>query len=184
MFGSVVLWIALGLDSASAQTFEYKVLATTKTSTMEKELNEAAEAGFTFAGVMGGETAAGNEVVVVMSRSSRTAGGKSRYRLVATSKTGTMQKELQQAGDEGFRYRGQTVFPSAFGGREVAVILERPAGDVKRIEYRLLATNRTSTMEKELQEVGNAGYKLLGLTVGKTAFGGAELLSILQKEEQ
>jgi hypothetical protein len=184
MLGSVVLFIALALDSLSAQTFDYKVLATTKTSTMEKELNEASEAGYTFAGVMGGETAGGSEVVVVMLKSTQPQAGKARYRLVATSKTGTMQKELQQAGNDGFRYCGQTVFNSAFGGREVAVILERPGGDAKRVEYKLLATNRTSTMEKELKEVGTAGYRLVGLTVAKTAFGGAEVLSILQKEEQ
>jgi hypothetical protein len=185
MLTSAVFFLVLGLETLGAQPFEYKVLATSKTSTMEKELNEAAEVGYTFAGVMGGETAAGgNEVVVVMSRNANGSSGKSRYKLVATSKTGTMQKELQQAGDEGFRYCGQTVFASAFGGREVAVILERPAGgDAKRVQYRLLATNRTSTMEKELKEAGSAGYKLLGITVGKTAFGGAELLSILQKEE-
>ncbi|MBL8232519.1 MAG: hypothetical protein JNL98_28740 [Bryobacterales bacterium] len=184
MRGWLVLLFALGVTTASAQSFEYKVLATTKTSTMEKELNEAGEAGYTFAGVMGGETAAGNEVVVIMAKSSNSSAGKVRYKLVATSKTGTMQKELQQAGDEGFQYRGQTVFASAFGGREVAVILERPAsGDPKRIEYKLLATNRTSTMEKELKELGSAGFKLLGITVGKTTFGGNELLSILQKGE-
>src|SRR6185437_16106013 len=48
---------------------EYRVLATTKTSTMEKELNEASEAGFQFQAVMGGETEfGGSEVVVVTSR--------------------------------------------------------------------------------------------------------------------
>ena len=36
---------------------EYRVLATTKTSTMEKELNDAAEQGYRFQTVMGGETA-------------------------------------------------------------------------------------------------------------------------------
>jgi hypothetical protein len=34
---------------------DYRVLATNRTSTMEKELNEAAEAGFRFQAVMGGD---------------------------------------------------------------------------------------------------------------------------------
>ncbi|MCS7026959.1 MAG: hypothetical protein NZV14_19355 [Bryobacteraceae bacterium] len=170
---------------ATAQTYDYKVLATTKTSTMERELNEAAQAGYVFAAVMGGETAAGNEIVVIMTRTSGGgAAGRRRYKLVATSRTGTMQRELQQAGDEGFRYCGQTVYESTFGGREVVVILERPAsGEPKRIEYKLLATNRTSTMERELKQAGQAGFQLLGMTVGKTAFGGNELVSILQRVE-
>lgn len=48
---------------------EYTLLATTKTSTMQKEMNEAAAQGFHFGGVMGGETAfGGKEVVVIMVR--------------------------------------------------------------------------------------------------------------------
>ena len=113
-------------QSGSAVGIEYKVVATSKTSTMEKELNQAAESGFQFDGVMGGETAfGGNEVVVVMSRASGITSGKFGYRLLATSKTSTMQKELQAAAEAGFQYRGQTVFDSAFGGEEVVCILER-----------------------------------------------------------
>ena len=56
---------------ASAQNGprEYKVLATSKTSTMEKEMNAMAELGYEFAAVMGGETAfGGSEAVVVMQK--------------------------------------------------------------------------------------------------------------------
>jgi hypothetical protein len=150
---------------------------------MEKEMNEAAEAGFVFNSVMGGETGlGGKEVLTVMNKNSDGTTVKKRYKLLATSRTGTMQKELQEAGDAGFGYCGQTVFQSAFGGREVAVILEKSAdAPVKRIEYKLLATKRTSTMQKELQQAGDNGYQFLGMVVGKTAIGGSEVLSILQK---
>jgi hypothetical protein len=164
-------------------TYEYRVLATTRTSTMEKEMNEAAGAGFVFGGVMGGETAfGGKEVVLVMQKdTSAPASGKHTYKLLATSKTSTMQKEMQELGDEGFEYRGQTVFQSGIAGREVAVIMERgPSG--KKIEYRLLATSKTSTMQKELRQEGGSGYRLVGMTVAKTAFAGSELVCILQKD--
>ena len=46
-------------------------------------------------------------------------------RVLATSKTSTMQKEIQEAGDAGFEYRGQAVFKSTFGGNEVVVVPER-----------------------------------------------------------
>jgi hypothetical protein len=161
---------------------EYRVIATSKTSTMEKELNEAAEAGFRFEAVMGGETAfGGNEVVIVTSRS---AGVKGRYayRLLATSKTSTMQRELQNAAAAGFEYRGQTVFETAFGGNEVVCILERD-GDAsgQGSDYRLVATSRTSTLQKELSQAGAAGYQIVGLTVGKTAMGGSELVAITRR---
>lgn len=172
--------IAIG---QAADSFEYRVLATTKTSTMERELNEAAAAGFEFSAVMGGSTAtAGSEVVVVMKRIPAGAPKRS-YKLLATKRTSTMQKELQELGDEGYDYRGQTVFSSTFGGREVSVILERQEGGSKaHIAYRLLATSRTSTMDKELNEAGQAGFELVGLSVGQTSFGGSEVLSILRKK--
>ena len=163
---------------------EYKLLATNKTSTMQKELNEAAGAGFRFAGVMGGETAfGGSEVVVVMSRDQKTPGNsRFEYRLLATSKTSTMQRELQEAADGGFEYKGQTVFPTTFGGKEVVVILERnPEARTVRYEYKLLATSKTSTMQKELNEMGAGGFDFVGVTVGQTAFGGKEVVSILRR---
>lgn len=158
---------------------EHRVLATRRTSTMENELNEAAEAGFRFQAVMGGETAfGGNEVVVVVSRAATTR-GRYAYKLLATRKTSTMQKELQEAADQGFHYRGQTVFSTRFGGKEVVAILERDKdAEPQSFEYKLLATTKTSTLEKELQAVGSAGYELVGMTVGETAFGGKELVAI------
>lgn len=177
-------WLAVAADRPA---YEYVVLATQRTSTMEREMNAAAEAGFVFASVMGGETAVGgNETVVVMRRENPSPNAaKRKYKLLATSRTSTMQKELQQAGDEGFQYCGQTVFESAFGGREVVVILERDLGKpAARYDYRLLATKKTSTMQKELGEAGRAGYQLLGMTVSKTAFGGEELVCLLSREAQ
>ncbi len=45
--------------SSLDKRYEYVLLATGKTSTMQKEMAEAADAGFRFAAVMGGETAFG-----------------------------------------------------------------------------------------------------------------------------
>ena len=161
---------------------EYRVLATNKTSTMQTEMQAAAEAGFRYVGVMGGETSFGGaEVVVVMMKAPGSTGYG--YRLLATSKTSTMQKELQTAGDAGFEYRGQTVFTTMFGGKEVVVILERGPEDEKaRYEYRLLATKKTSTMQKELAEAGKQGFTFVGLTVSETATAGAEVVAILRRK--
>ena len=167
-----------------AREVEYRVLATSKTSTMQKEMQEAAAAGFRFGGVMGGETSfGGSEVVIVMSRTPDRSGGPFEYRLLAASKTSTMQKELQKAGDAGFEYKGQTVFTSTFGGKEVVVILERDALAPKkpRYEYRLLATNKTGTMQKELLEAGEDGFEFVGLTVAETVIGGKETVCILRR---
>jgi len=174
--------LTLPLLASAADRYDYRVLATSRTGTMEKEMNEAAGAGYKFGGVMGGDTSVGGkEVVVVMVKGGKDEATRS-YRLLATSRTSTMQKELQQAGDEGYEFQGSTVFQSAMGGREVSVILEKSSASRNgRIEYKLLATSRTSTMQKELVEAGEQGYELCGVLVGKTAFGGAEIISILKR---
>jgi hypothetical protein len=171
---------------AAENAYDYRVLATNKTSTMEKELNEAAEAGYRFEHAMGGNTGfGGSEVVSILTKSKTdTATARYAYKLLATNKTSTMEKELQEAGNEGYDYKDQTVFKSTFGGEEVVVILEldRDSKSKARYEYKLLATKRTSTMQKELQEAGDAGFRFVGVTVSKTAFGGTEVVSILRKE--
>ena len=175
--------MAASLLAADLPQYEFRVLATTKTSTMEKEMNQAAEEGFHFQATMGGDTAFGGKETVVTMR--LMVGEKPqgiRYRLLATSRTSTMQKEMSAAAEEGFVYKGQTVFESAFGGREVGVVMERdPARGAGRDEYLLLATSKTSTMEKELREAGQQGYELAGMTVGKTAMRGNEVVCILRR---
>ena len=177
----LALVLATAITAAAQDSYDYRVLATSKTSTLEKEMNEAADAGFRFSFVMGGETAiGGSEGVALMAKVGEP--GKYAYKLLATSKTSTMQKELQQASDGGYEYRGQTVFKSTFGGQEVVCILERDkTATAQKYDYKLLATSKTSTLEKELREAGAAGYEVMGMTVSKTTLGGKELVAITRK---
>jgi hypothetical protein len=164
---------------------DYRILATSRTSTMEAELNDAADSGYRFSKVMGGLTAAGGpEVVIAMVREKAEAVRETRrYKLLAATRTSTMQREMQQAADDGYEYLGQTVFETAFGGPEVVIIMERDRSrNSARPSYRLLATSKTSTMERELTALGEQGYRLMGMTVGKTAVGGDEIISILRKD--
>ncbi len=180
--------VASGQDDCSngeSSPREFRLLATNKTSTMEMEMNQAADAGYRLQDVMGGETAFGGSQVAAVMCKLKDAEDLSRYhyKLLATNKTSTMQKELQAAGDAGYEYRGQTVFNTAFGNQEVVVILERD-GDATSDdthEYMLLATKKTSTMQRELQEAGNAGYEFVGLTVSSTLFSGEEVVAILRR---
>lgn len=169
--------------SQSHEAVQYKVLATSKTSTMQAEMQEASRDGYRYAGVMGGETSfGGSEVVVVMVKDG--APERYDYRLLATSKTSTMQQEMQGAGNDGYEYRGQTVFSSAFGGDEVVVILERERTSPSkgRFEYRLLATKKTATLQKELSEAGAQGFTFVGMTVAQTAIGGSGVFRPFQAE--
>jgi hypothetical protein len=183
MFATLDTHQQLAAQQESDAKYDYLLLATNKTSTMQKEMQEAAESGYVFAAVMGGDTSFGGEEVVVVMQRQPDSQPRFEYRLLATSKTSTMQKELQEAGDAGFLFRGQTVFGTTFGGDEPVVILERDRDMVSPdlFEYRLLATKRTSTMQEEVREAGAAGFQFVGVTVASTRFGGNEIVAILKR---
>jgi hypothetical protein len=179
--------IMLTLQISVIAQIQYKVLATRKTSTMQKELQEAADGGYRFEGVSGGKTSfGGSEVLVIMSKKSGVdMSGRFQYKLLATSKTSTMQKEIQEVGDNGFEYKGQAVFDTFIGGDEVVVIMEKDTkAELKKLEYKLFATSKTSTMEKEINEGGTAGYSYVGVTVGKTLLGGSEVVVIMRRDQK
>ena len=147
---------------------------------MERELNQAAEEGFRFVEAMGGDTLGGSELVSVVEREVSSE-AIYEYRVLATSKTSTMEKEMNQEAERGFIYAGQTIYESTFGGQEIVVIMEKDLTVEDTREYALLATTKTSTMEKELGDAGRDGFYLVGLTVAKTLFGGEEVVSILER---
>jgi hypothetical protein len=49
------------------------------------------------------------------------------------------------------------------GGIEIVMIMERPPRVVKQYEYKLLATSRTSTLQKEVTEAQSAGFVIIGM---------------------
>ena len=163
--------------------FEYKLLATNRTTTMEKEMNDAAAEGYRFMEVISGETFFGGSValVVMIRPTDDFMKGRFAYQLLATTKTSTMQRELQEASDSGFEHVGQSVFKKTFG-TEVMVILERDNKVKPRLwEYKLLATKKTSTMQKEVMEAAAEGYQFVGFSTGSTFFGGNEVVTIMRR---
>ncbi len=149
----------------------YKLLATKRTSTMENEINEMAADGYRFAGTMGGDMQ-GGEIISVMARVPLVDGkGRYRYKLLATGRTSTMQRELQEMSDLGYEYLGETA------RNEIIVIMELDLADKNRTryEYKLLATSRTSTMQKELNDAVAQGFQFLSVLRR------AEVISLLRR---
>jgi hypothetical protein len=152
---NVLLW---GEDSKKAQHFV--LLATTRTSTMQKEIEEASGNGFKIR--MGAPTS-GNEMVILMEKLASPP-DIYKYKLLATTRTGTMEKELNEAGDNGFRMLAQTMIAKkGMMSDELVVVLEKAPKSSLRYQYKLLATSRTSTMEKEIREAEAAGFVLVGI---------------------
>ena len=147
-------------------------------------MNEAAEAGFVFADVMNGEPLARqDEVVLVMQKETSAPSAQRRtYKVLATTRTSTMEKEIQRLGEDGFEYKAQTEFKASTIGREISLIMERDlSAPARKIEYKLLSTSRLSTMEKELKNAGGAGFHLAAMSAAKGFFG-PEKICILRKD--
>ena len=159
----------------------FRVLAA-NTSTLERKLNEAAAQGYVFTAMTAGKTLGNDEVVVVMSRQSTVESRPVRYKVLATNETSTMQRGLDAMGAFGFRYRGQSIAETSFGGLEVIVILERDTADRDaQYDYQLVAGPPASTLQAELNELSSMGFEVQGVTVSKTALGGNEVVTILSR---
>jgi hypothetical protein len=174
------LLLVLTLSARAQQKIDpdqrYLLLATTKTSTMQKELDEAAAQGFR---VRVGSPTSGAEMVLLLERAAKPP-DTYRYKLLATARTSTMEKELNEAAEGGFRLLPQTMIAKqqVFGAQEIVVLLERPPKPTKRYEYKLLATSRTSTMQKEVAEAQAAGFAVVGMVSR------GEHLVILEREAE
>jgi hypothetical protein len=170
--------LLLSDDKKAEEGQRFILLATTRTGTMQKEMSEAAEKGFK---VRMGAPTAGDEMVLLMEKIA-TLPDVFRYELLATKRTGTMEKELNEAGDKGFRMLPQTMIAKkgislGIGGSvEIVVVMEKSPKSSARYQYKLLATSRTSTMEKEIRETEAAGFVLVGVASR------GEHMVILEKE--
>ena len=150
---------ALGAEPLDL-TQRYLLLATSRTTTMQKEQNEAAAAGYR---VLSGAHQTGDDgdgqLMVLLEKVARPPDVYT-YHLLATERTTTMQRELDQFAAQGFR-----LLPgSMIGGKgELVLLLENVPGASAKFDYLLLATNRTGTLQKELSEAAGEGYQVVGM---------------------
>lgn len=155
-------------SQAPAQESErYLLLAATRTSTMQDEINQAAGRGYRVVGASRTENA---EAIVAMEK----ATGAYTYRLIATTRTGTLQREITEAAEAGYRVvpRGVTT-KRTLGGvfssndnrdeGELLVLMEKGPDTPPGLSYHVVATSRTGTMQKEMAETADRGFVLLAL---------------------
>lgn len=101
------------------------------------------------------------------------------YRLLATTLTSTMQKELNQAAAQGYR----VVAAGPTRGNEMVVIVEKVTDSPDTYEYLLLATQRTSTIQKELSDASAQGFRLVpkALLMKRRALAEDEITLVMEK---
>ncbi|MGH2628532.1 MAG: hypothetical protein ACRDHY_17995, partial [Anaerolineales bacterium] len=95
---------------------------TSRSGTMQKEMAQAASQGYRFGSVLG----IGGEVILAMQRKKGATAPTHEQMLLATTRIGTMEKELLAETAKGYRFVGQTLFENWMGAREFVSILERP----------------------------------------------------------
>lgn len=176
---------AIGQSNAALCLSDYCILATTRVSTMERELNDAATEGFRLE-IVGDDIDSGegavDEIFALVMRDARP--DRFSYRLVTLKDLSTAEEELAQAltvaAAEGFIYRGLIQAP--LGGHAVVVLEHDADTEAARLEYLVLATARMATLERELAEAASLGYRVMGLTMnGGGAFDSNDKIAVLAR---
>ena len=159
-FAFAVMAVPAFAQSKPDDNPQYKLLATRRTSTMQKEIDEVAAKGYR---ILVGSPTSSTEMAVFLSQEG-TAERPFKYKLLATTRTGTMQKELNEISADGYRLIPSTMIAkSGLLAVEIVMILERPPVVTKQYEYKLLATTLTSTLQKEVTESQQAGFRIVGM---------------------
>jgi hypothetical protein len=146
----------------------YLLLATTRTSTMQKEINQAAANGYAVVAGSGGE-----ELIIIMERVSIHA---PKYLLLATVRTTTLEREINQAALRGFQplpgtllaiVKQRNKYDFDFGPDEVCIIMEQST-QTSLFTYRIIGTTFVGTFEKELAQAADEGFEMIGMTLSSS----------------
>ncbi len=139
----------------------YLLLATKKTSTMQKEMREAAAAGYR---ILVGSPTSGTEMALTLEKVAEPP-DTYEYLLLANTKISTMQKELDEAAARGFRLVPSTLTlkDRRFGGMETMLVMEKAPGSQNHYRYLVRADRRTSILQKQLVQAKQEGYTVVGM---------------------
>lgn len=100
------------------------------------------------------------------------------YLVLSTKKLSTMEKELDEAAAKGFR----VLYGAPTQQFDMALFLKRNDANETPYNYKIMATIRLKTMEKELNEFAAQGYRLLPRTlVFKQGFLTAEMVMLMER---
>ena len=160
---------------------EYHVLSTVQTRNFQKDMNEWSGKGFQLVAFSG---SARNYGLMEKPAGAAPAGPTDRYLLLATSRTGTLEKEITDAVAGGYR-----VLFATGAKKEILVVLEKLAPGEAAPRYRLVSTARSGTLEREIAAAGRDGYRLLPMTLCALAKSGGilgtigyEIAAIMEKK--
>ena len=149
---ALALLLLAPMAEAQVPAPDYVFLDTEKTSTLQLELQAAADNGYRLVSSQG----SWGRPTVILEKVLEPE--PIEYLLLATAKTGTLQDEIAEAATRG--YRLTSVFEK---GGEAVVIMQRTPGQADPThEYVVLGAKRVGTMEEEFRAAAAIGFKLVG----------------------
>jgi len=175
---------SLGNATPDQPRFEYKVLGATKILTIRKELEDAAAQGYELRGLTANSSLMPftlSETIAVMERESGQTRQKYEYRFLTAKREGTIQKELDACVVEGFHPVAMSVNRDNNAASVVFALpvlrydlimrrnVENPDAEKATREYRFVSTMKVNTLEKEMNQLANKGYRCHMTAVGIVA---------------
>lgn len=134
----------------------YLILSTKRLQTMEKELDEAAAKGFR---VLYGAPTASFDIALFLKRLEKGENQPFTYKMLATSRLNTMEKELNGHAAQGYRLLPRTiVFKQGFLTAEVVTVMEREPDSKVAYEYKLIDAGKEVKLQSKMDHVIAEGF--------------------------
>lgn len=141
----------------------YLVLSTKKISTMEKELDEVAAKGFK---VLYAAPTQQFDMALFLKRDDDSREAPAVYKILATSRLSTMQKEIDELAAEGFRFLPRTaIFKHGIFTAEFVTIMEKLPHPKFRYEYMLVQGRKETKVHKEIEAGMSEGFKPVSMII-------------------
>lgn len=142
----------------------YLVLSTKRIQTMEKELDKAAANGFR---IVYGAPAEGVDMALLLENVRLKGEGNYSYKILATSRPKTMEKELNEMAAQGYRLLPRTItFKMGFITGELLMIMEHAPASDKKYDYKLAIGEKETKLHKKMDAFIAQGYSPVTMITG------------------
>lgn len=134
----------------------YLILSTKKIETMEKELDEVSARGFR---VLYGAPTVAFDMAIFLQKLDKTEIAPYSYKILATSRIKTMEKELNAHAANGYRLLPRTiVFKQGLFTAELVTLMERAPNSAAKYDYKLVAAGKETKLHKLIDVAIAEGY--------------------------
>ncbi len=168
--------------SDSSDKYDYALLKTNRTSTLESEMAEGVSKGFrvVWAGL-------GMTYIVMMEKTFTATRGlmeeaatENGVKLLATEHFSTMRRELAETAAQGYRVT------SGFLAGEILFVLEKNQEADQRFEYEIVVMDKPTKLEIELNNMALRGFRLVPLATmtdgAKVLIGEPTTVAVMEKD--